>query len=144
MDWNAFGSAIIGAIIGGGFTLLGGQYQVYLSAKKEKEENVKQMKITVLEKLMANKPAISASPNKSLYEKDFYNALNQISITFSDNKKVIEAYEKMWRNSDLTVNRQDSNELLYELIKEMYQDLSGYQDININVPSFEVFIRAFY
>lgn len=144
MDWNMFGSAAIGAMLGGFFTLLGGQYQVYLSAKNEKKENTKNMKIKLLEKMMANKAAISDAPSKLLYEKDFYNSLNQISITFSDNEKVIEIYEKFWRNSNLEEKQQDSTELLYDLIKEMYQDLSGYKDMNITAPSFEVFTRTFY
>lgn len=138
MDWNYFCSGIIGAIVGGVFTLMGGYFQVYLSSKRRKEENIKQMKTDVLEKLTANRPALSTSDSNQIYKKDFFNSLNQISLTFNDNKKVIQTLEKFWRGVENNSKKQELNELFYDLIKEMYDDL------NLNTPSFEVFSRFFH
>lgn len=141
MEWNIVLPTLLGAIVGGFFTLLGGAYQVKLSEKKQKEEDKKKIKLDVLTDIMGNRAALSDPQNSPLYKKDFFTALNRVTVAFSDNKKVTDLYEEFTRHMFLPTGKKNgntSNELMYKLVKSMYEDL------NIEVPSYDNFIAVIF
>lgn len=138
MDW----STIMGVLIGGFFTLSGGILQVLLSNKRRKEESKKEIKLRVLEDLMGHRMALVPNPSRDIGEHrgPFFSALNRIDVTFADNDKVVKKYRE-WQNaksSTQQISDDRMNELLYEMIKSIYEDLS------IETPTLEQFKQTFY
>lgn len=141
MDWNVIFSAILGAVVGGFFTLVGGAYQVRSSEKIQEKDNKNKLKIGVLIDIMGNRTALSDSQNSSMFAKTFFNAMNRITVTFNDNKTVIELYDEFSRHAALPPEERNvntSNEIMYKLIKSMYKDL------NMEPPTFETFMTTLY
>lgn len=143
MDWGILIPTLVGALVGGFFTLLGGAYQVHLSMKSQEKESKRKIKFEVLNTFMGNKAAISGSPQSVDYKKDFFSATNRIPLAFNDNKEIIDLYDEFIRHSHLPEEQKAgtgnyANELLYKIIKKMYEDLS------IQPPTYENFIATLY
>lgn len=143
MDWNILISTLVGALVGGFFTLLGGAYQVHLSKKSQEKQSKRKIKLEVLTTFMGNKAAISDSPQSVDYKKDFFSAINRIPLAFNDNEEIIDLYDEFIRHSRLPEEQKArrgnyANELLYKLIKKMYEDLS------IQPPTYDNFIATVY
>ena len=126
MHWDSFLPTIFGAVIGGLFTLVGGYCQQKRADSIRHQENKRQLKFKVLSDFNSNKNAIGqGAKNTDVFRAEFVRSLNSIPIAYCDSKKVVNSYEKFIRaiNSGKDSSINENNELLYQLIVSMFEDL---------------------
>jgi len=140
-------NTLAAVVIGGVFTLLGGALQSFISFRADRRENKTKMKINVLTSIVGNRAALTSLDTTNTqnlsegearireYKRPFFSALNEINVTFNDNSEVIEKYNEFYYAITSQKNESDINELLYKLIKSMYEDL------NMKAPSREHFYK---
>lgn len=136
MTWGIFLQNFISALIGALFTLLGGYIQQKRSESIRHQEAKRQLKFKVLYDFNSNKNAIGQGVNdKGVFRAEFVRSLNSIPIAYFDSKKVIDAYDKFIRaiNSGHDSSSNEKNELLYQLIVSMFEDL------DLTPPSYQVY-----
>lgn len=134
---------IISALIGGVFVILGVFIQTFIQDSKEKNKKLYESKKDLLFLFMGNRTALAAVENQAdeyrinVYRKDFYTSLSQINLVFNENKDVLESHNKLL--AGLGSGTGDNDELLFELVKNMYLDLEI-----INIPTREQFKKIVY
>lgn len=136
MDFNI----LLSAIIGGLFVLSGSLIESLLTSRKNKEntENTeKDLKLAILRDLMGNRIGLSdVIPAQNEYRTVFMSALNQVPVVFNKNLVVIEKFNEFsYHISTKDKTKGSANDLLYELVKAIFEDL------NIEMPSREVFLE---
>lgn len=96
--------------------LLSGLLGVLISNRDHRRNEIKQVKLRVLQQLMGSRYAVNG--------KDFLGTLNQVAVIFHDSKEVLIALKSVHedvmspnRNPDL------SNQKLLELFKAMFKHL---------------------
>lgn len=123
--------ALLGALVGGFFTLLGGAIQVKLSDEKQKKENIRNMKVAVLVGLMSNRAALmnintlEELEQIKAYKQPFFVALNQINVIFNDSEEVLRRYNEFstFAAGPRTSEDIQIDDLLYNLVESMHTDL---------------------
>lgn len=134
MDFNI----LLSAIIGGLFVLSGSLIESLLTSRKNKENTEKDLKLAILRDLMGNRIGLSdVIPAQNEYRTVFMSALNQVPVVFNKNLVVIEKFNEFsYHISTKDKTKGSANDLLYELVKAIFEDL------NIEMPSREVFFRT--
>lgn len=133
MDFNI----LLSAIIGGLFVLSGSLIESLLTSRKNKENTEKDLKLAILRDLMGNRIGLSdVIPAQNEYRTVFMSALNQVPVVFNKNLVVIEKFNEFsYHISTKDKTKGSANDLLYELVKAIFEDL------NIEMPSREVFLE---
>lgn len=136
MDFNI----LLSAIIGGLFVLSGSFLESVLSSRKNKEHTEKDLKLFILRDLMGNRMGLSdVMPEQNGYRMVFMSALNQVPVVFNKNSLVIEKFNEFsYHLSTKDKTTGSANDLLYELVKAIFEDL------DMEMPSREVFFRTLF
>jgi hypothetical protein len=112
--------------------LLSGLLGVLISNWDHKRNEIKRMKLRVLQQLMGNRYAVNG--------KAFLEALNQVAVVFHDSKEVITALKSVHEDVMSAQRSRDlSNQKLLELFKAMFKHL----DIKTEPLTDNFFLTAF-
>lgn len=126
MTWDILLQVFLAALFGGLFTLAGGYFQQKRADKNRVQQSKRELKFRVLYDFNANKNAIGVRPDtKDIFRAEFLRSLNSIPIAFHDSRKVVDSYEKFTRaiHNRSSVSSNELDELLYQLIVSMYEEL---------------------
>lgn len=147
MQWTTLLATLIGAIaslVGGILQQMYTQYQTEKQIEKEeknqKEKNIRQEKLETLRKILIYKRVLVNGAPVTLEDQVGLNeVLGLVPLIFSDDKKVIEAHKKFLKNATKNMeDKEDPNELFYNLISSMYSSL------DLTIPSKEQILSGFY
>lgn len=147
MQWTTLLATLIGAIaslVGGILQQMYTQYQTEKQIEKEeknqKEKNIRQEKLETLRKILIYKRVLVDGAPVTLEDQVGLNeVLGLVPLIFSDDKKVIEAHKKFLNNATKNMeDKEDPNELFYNLISSMYSSL------DLTIPSKEQILSGFY
>ncbi|MEM5569023.1 DUF6680 family protein [Aerococcus viridans] len=147
MQWTTLLATLIGAIaslVGGILQQMYTQYQTEKQIEKEeknqKEKNIRQEKLETLRKILIYKRVLVNGAPVTLEDQVGLNeVLGLVPLIFSDDKKVIEAHKKFLNNATKNMeDKEDPNELFYNLISSMYSSL------DLTIPSKEQILSGFY
>ena len=133
-DWITLGSFLIGGLA----TFAGGWFQAWSSKKAQREQNILDKKVDILEKFMGNRIALMNYGKTEEYHKtNFVVTVNSIDVAFRDNENVLDRYYK-WKDlaNSGGSHPERLNALLYELTQEMYED------VGIKAPTYNQFLSV--
>lgn len=129
---------LIPTLVGGFLAILGGFIQQsYLNKKNQKNKTYEEKK-AIVKDILANKYILANNINSSAdadAKNKFISALNLIPFVFQDNASVKVKYNNFIQS---LYSKENTNDTLYELISELFQDL------NLPAPTKEDFIQALY
>ncbi|MFP8049427.1 DUF6680 family protein [Weissella confusa] len=139
MHWTTLVATFIGAI----FSVLGGilqqMYTHNQTEKNQKEKNIRQEKLEILRKILIYKRVlVSGAPGNPEDQVGINEALGLVPLIFANDKTVIEAHRKYLENyTENLEDREDPNELLYNLISSMFSSL------DLTIPSENQILKVF-
>lgn len=146
MHWTT----LVATFIGGIFSVLGGilqqmythnqtEKQIEKEEKNQKEKNIRQEKLEILRKILIYKRVlVSGAPGNPEDQVGITEALGLVPLIFANDKTVIEAHRKYLENyTENLEDREDPNELLYNLISSMFSSL------DLTIPSENQILKVF-